>query len=56
MVHVFNSYVTVTWLPPLCADPMSNVPVSLIIRFCNFWGSIKYKDILDVISHFVLFY
>ncbi|ROL49088.1 Phenazine biosynthesis-like domain-containing protein 2 [Anabarilius grahami] len=26
MVHVFNSYVTVTWLPPLCADPMTNVP------------------------------
>ncbi|XP_042578932.1 uncharacterized protein si:ch211-238e22.2 [Cyprinus carpio] len=31
MVHVFNSYVTVTWLPPLCADPMCNVPVSIIV-------------------------
>ncbi|KAI7814069.1 hypothetical protein IRJ41_007413 [Triplophysa rosa] len=29
MVHAFSSYVTVTWLPPLCADPLSNVPENL---------------------------
>nr|XP_021331329.1 uncharacterized protein LOC108183900 isoform X2 [Danio rerio] len=25
-VHVFSPYVTVTWLPPMCGDPLSNVP------------------------------
>ncbi|XP_026060080.1 uncharacterized protein LOC113044317 isoform X3 [Carassius auratus] len=25
-VHCFSSYVTVTWLPPLCADPSANLP------------------------------
>ncbi|XP_059426721.1 uncharacterized protein LOC132160974 [Carassius carassius] len=33
-VHCFSSYVTVTWLPPFCADPSANLPEH--IARCDF--------------------
>ncbi|KAI2650710.1 Agamous-like MADS-box protein AGL92 [Labeo rohita] len=33
-VHCFSSYVTVTWLPPLCACPSANLPVNVTSSCC----------------------